>query len=83
MHWNGMNGSMGWGWIFVTLVVIGFVLLIVVLVRLVGRGGQQPPHTGGQRSRALEILDERYARGEIDATEYDERRNRLDIGDRT
>lgn len=83
MHWNGMGWAMGWGWIFMVLVVVAIVLLIVVLVRLLGRGSQQAPHTAGQGSRAREILDERYAQGEIDATEYDERRRRLDGSDQS
>jgi putative membrane protein len=45
--------------------LIGAVLL---LVRSVRRNGQAAP--GGGRSRAEELLAERYARGEIDDEEY-------------
>lgn len=88
VHWDNMGwGHMGWGWVFMALVLVGVVLLVVVLVRVLGSGGQrsrtdgrggQHPATNDRGSRAREILDERYARGEIDATEYDERRRRLD-----
>ncbi len=48
-------------------------LLVVVLVRaLMGQSG------GSSRKDAREILDERYARGEIDRQEYLERKKTLD-----
>ncbi|UNX53324.1 SHOCT domain-containing protein [Georgenia sp. TF02-10] len=72
--------GMGWGWLFFVLLMVGVVVLVVVLIRLLWGGGRdeqrRPPLEG--RSRALEVLDERYARGEIDAAEYDERRRRLE-----
>lgn len=84
MHWNGWNNmgwAMGWGWLFMILVLVGIVLLVVALIRGGSSGGRQGPRTGGgQRSRARELLDERYARGEIDGAEYDERRRRLEGG---
>lgn len=80
MGWHEMGSwGMGWGWLFLVLLVVGVVVLAVVLIRILfggGRGEQRnPPSMGG---RALEVLDERYARGEIDSTEYDERRRRLE-----
>lgn len=80
-NWDGMGywdhmgwAGAGWSWLFFALLVIGVAVLVVVLVRVLSR--QQ--RDAGPRSRAREILDERYARGEIDATEYDERRRHLD-----
>lgn len=83
MGWNQTGSGMGWGWLFLALLVIGIVVLVVVLIRLLAggvRGRPRYPRVTG-RNPAREILDERYARGEIDAAEYDERRRRLD-GDR-
>jgi len=84
----GMNGGMGWGWIFGLVAIIGIVLVVALVVRLVGGGirrGPSParapdvdepaPSTG--RSRARQILIERYARGEIDTAEYEERLHKL------
>ena len=82
MWWN--HGA-GWGW----MVGGGLMMLLFwgVLIFLVGlgiwaliRSGQQRSGDSSQTSvakqdRALEILKERYARGEITKTEYEEMRN--------
>lgn len=70
--------GMGFGWVFLLLLLAGVAALVVLTVRLAigpDRRGHRPPETQGGRARA--ILDERYARGEIDSTEYDERVARL------
>jgi putative membrane protein len=41
------------------------------------RGGWGPPRIVGHRESALEVLDRRYAQGEIDIDEYRERRSVL------
>jgi putative membrane protein len=49
---------------------LAVLLLLVVLIALAtGRRSPQPP-----RSDALRVLEERYARGEIDRDEFIERR---------
>jgi putative membrane protein len=74
--------GMGWWfWPFALLLLAGLVLLAVVAVRLIGGGiGQDRASTpgkageeGGGRSSARQILDERYARGELTTEEYQER----------
>ena len=67
------HGDWGWGhWIFGGAMMVifwgGLLLLIVLLVRWLGRAEQSS--TG---SSPLDILKERYARGEIDKKEFDER----------
>lgn len=69
--WTGMM----FGPLFMLLVVGLGVALVVVLLRRgdVGRGGGgQPP-----RNVALDLLKERFARGEIDQQEYEARRRVL------
>jgi putative membrane protein len=79
----GNGWGMGWMWIIWPLVVIGIVLAVVLLVRGRGdaanRGGGSapPPGSGNGRTRAQEILDERYARGELTDEEYQERLRQL------
>lgn len=55
---------------FLNLLVLGLVIwLVVTLFR------RTPPNASG--SRALEVLEERYARGEISRDEFIERRSVL------
>jgi putative membrane protein len=88
MMWDGwgMGGGMIWGWLFLVLLLAGVVLLVVVVVRLLGSGTRRDAGPGPSRhpegggvgnERARQILAERYARGEIDGAEYDERLKRL------
>lgn len=71
---------MMWGWgagswlggLWMVLFWVGVVLLIVWAVRNVSAGDRL--RGGGS---AIEILEERYARGEIDAAEFAERRREL------
>ncbi len=78
MWGGGMGWGMGWGWLFWLLLVAGVIALVVVLVRVVG-GGVTRDGTGAapaERS-ARQVLDERYARGELSTEEYQERRRGL------
>jgi len=82
MMW-GNYGMSGWSWGFGVLVVIGVVILIIVLVRR-----QTPPRTdtpltpfapAGSAPSPKQILDERYARGELTTEEYRERMTALGL----
>lgn len=77
MGWGHMGGW-GWGWLLFVVLVIAVVALAVALTRSFTGREQPPGPPSAQRSRALEVLDERYARGEIDGAEYDERRRRIE-----
>jgi putative membrane protein len=76
----GMMGGWGMGWfggifmiVFWILILVGLVFLIKWLIQSTSRG-----QAGGRSSnRALEILKERYASGEIDKTEFEEKRKVL------
>lgn len=68
--WDHMGGW-GWGmaifgWVFMTLVVVLVAWLIWSTTRR-----PEPPSRSDRR--ALDLLDERYARGEVDRDEYLER----------
>ena len=72
----GGGFGMGWMWVWWLLIILGVIALVVGLVRAGGpRGGGD---MRGRRSSAREILDERFARGEIDEQEYRARRRELD-----
>ena len=73
-----MTTHMFWGpgwWIVGSFLWLAFwVAVILVIVGLV-RGGRSPAAAGGSSmTPALRILEERYARGEIDREEFLERR---------
>lgn len=76
---NMMDGQawagMGIGMIGVAIFWILIIVLIVVLIgRLLGSGGREdrrPPKT------ALDILRERYAAGEIEREEYEQKKRDL------
>ncbi|MCA1782167.1 MAG: SHOCT domain-containing protein [Intrasporangiaceae bacterium] len=62
----------GWTWFWGLLVVAVLVALLVwVLVRLSGR---QAPTSDRTQPGALQILEERFTRGEIDQDEFENRR---------
>ncbi len=74
---DGHHGMMGWGGfilgpIMMILVIAAIVAVVVVLLRWLGVG----PATTSRRA-ALDILEERFARGEIDKAEFEERRRAL------
>jgi putative membrane protein len=69
------NGMGGWGWIYMSLGTLVFVvvigLVVWLLVRATGTSGGNRPAVAGDSAR--EILAQRYARGEIDEQEYQQR----------
>jgi putative membrane protein len=75
----GGGWAMGWMWVWPTLVGAGLVIIGYVAVRLAqGRQSLSPTSAGAESgSAARRILDERYARGEIDEVEYRHRRDVL------
>lgn len=71
MMWG--NGNMSaWGWVAMTVGMIGFwVLLIALLIAAVRLIGPRDQGSGGaSHQSARQILDQRFARGEIDEDEY-------------
>ena len=76
MMWG--NG-MGWGgWLLMTLTTVAFWAVVVFGIVALFRGSGGPgPRDGHQELDARKILDERFARGEIDAEEYRSRQSIL------
>ncbi|MFC4353064.1 SHOCT domain-containing protein [Fodinicurvata halophila] len=73
-----MDGWSGWfmGPIMM-LLVFGLLILGVVLVLRALGIGDTSRNNGNSQDRALEILKERFARGEIDEEEFQNRRKHL------
>ncbi|MBM3505542.1 MAG: SHOCT domain-containing protein [Alphaproteobacteria bacterium] len=77
---GGAWGGMIFGSLFMIVVLVGVIGVVVLLLRWLGGAG---PGTGsvspGPPSRTpLDILKERFARGDIDQEEFEERRRVLD-----
>lgn len=64
----GWGGSMGLFWLVPVL------LILVAVKYLYGRNSDQ---VDGKSGKALQLLEERYARGEIDREEYLQKRDDL------
>lgn len=75
MHWHDMDG-LSWVWM-ASLTVLFWGVVIVAIVFLV----RNTRETRDQQSTAFEVLDERFARGEISVEEYQQRREVLQRAD--
>lgn len=80
--WHGMMDGWGWhgAWGFGMVGMLLWWVLIVFAIALLAKwifGGRGRDREGGSSSRALEILKERYARGEIGKDEYEQKKRDL------
>ena len=68
--------GMGFGWVFMllfwVLVVVGIAAVIKLLIGTPRSGDTPPPKT------ARQVLEERYARGEIDREEFEQKKRDLE-----
>lgn len=69
--YGGHSWGMGWWW------VIGLIFLVFIIWIVVKALNQGKIPEKGSRNPALDILKERYARGEIDKQEFEERKKDL------
>lgn len=85
---HGIDGSM-WGWMFMLIMMLFWLLILLALSggvywlfsRLFGSnsslGSPSEARTGNPSEEALSVLNERYARGEIDGEEYRDRKRTI------
>jgi putative membrane protein len=71
-----MGGGYGFGGLGMILIWVLIIAAVVLLVRALVGGQWGSGQAGGGRS-ARQVLDERFARGEIDRDEYEEKRRLL------
>jgi putative membrane protein len=85
--WGMGHGMMGWGWgmswfgqiimaAFWVAVIVGIVFLIRWVILSSRSGGSRE----GAADSAIEILKQRYARGEIDREEFEQKKKDLAAG---
>ena len=77
--WGHMDGY-GWGWmgfgmIGITLFWVVLIVAIVLLVKMLWGSDSEPRRT--QEKSPLDILKERYARGEIEKEEFEQKKRDL------
>ena len=74
MYWYGGHDMGAWGWlVMILLSVLFWGGLIATLAFVISRVASGPRRTDDAR----QLLDERFARGEIDPEEYARRRDLL------
>ena len=75
--WGGWGWGPGFGWIFMILFWALIILGIVALAKwLFSVGGPSGPRGSGKAP--LDIVKERYARGEINREQYEQMRRDLE-----
>jgi putative membrane protein len=80
--WNGDYGMMGWGgfgWLWPFHFLIPLIILCLIIAAVVAAvrysvGRENRPGRAGRGSPGFDVLDERYARGEIAREEYMQKR---------
>ena len=75
--WDWGWGHMMFGGLMMILFWGGIILVIVLAVRWLGGGSSDGAAPLAWRKGALDILQERFARGEIDKEEFEDRRRLL------
>jgi putative membrane protein len=77
-----MSGfGMGWWLLGIAMMVLfwgGLVVLAILMVRaLIPMGQQLPPGSSGREPTARQMLDQRYARGEITREQFEQMKRDL------
>ncbi len=82
-HHGMFGGGWGWGWgamllgpVMMIAVLAAVVFVVVLIIRWLG--GETPGRPSRSENSALDILRERFARGEIDKDEFEQKRRALD-----
>lgn len=76
-HWGMPWYGMAFGPIMMIAVLAAIVAVVVLLVRWLGAKGTLLPSNRAREKTPLDILKERYARGEIEKQEFEEKKRTL------
>ncbi len=67
---NGIDHASGMGWIW----IIGLIVLVIAIWIIIRTLGQKSSRNQSDNKTPLDILKERYARGEISKQEFEEKK---------
>ncbi len=73
----GMMGGFGWMWLMPIFFILFWGLVIWGIVALVRGLSESRGYDSSKADSALEVLKKRYARGEINKEEYEEKKKDL------
>ena len=74
MHWYGWEGHMFSWW---SIIVMGvFIVAVALIIARSGSQNQRRPASGN--ATPLDILERRYAKGEIDHDEFEQKKRDLE-----
>lgn len=73
----GMMGGFGWMWLMPVFGIVFLGLIIWAIVAAVRSSSESRGSDSSKADSALEVLKKRYARGEINKEEYEEKKKDL------
>jgi len=74
----GMMGGFGWMWLLPFFLIFFLGLIIWAVVASLRSSGESGGQDSSKTDSALEVLKRRYARGEINKEEYEEKKKDLE-----
>lgn len=74
MHWYGWEGHMFSWW---SIIVMGILILAVAFI-IARSDSEEVPNVASGSDKPLDILERRYAQGEIDHDEFEQKRRDLE-----
>ncbi len=77
-HMDGWDDGPSW-WMVIPMVIVGLAVIAVVVWAIIAitRANRTPPAAPPTGPSPLEVLNLRYARGEIDTADFEERKRQL------
>lgn len=76
-HHHGAETMMGFNWLWILLIVLIIAIAIGALILLL-KITRENRQIVSRRTQALNILNERYAKGEVSEEEYHQKRKTLE-----
>ena len=73
MYGNGWNMASGWGWVGMTVMILFWFAVLALIVFAISRAFGRPSQSAtgmNDDDRAMRLLRERFARGEITEEEF-------------